>query len=184
MSLSLAQFAANIQQAINAISGPEIERQVARAGADLTALISTRVIQRGQDSKGQLFTPYSNTPVPAWFYIGKSRTGSADAQVRQKAKQRERLSYADFRKLNNLKTDKKNFEFTGAMWRGFGVTKIERSAGRVRVVLDGRNRDSADKIEWLSEQEKQQITEPSAAELQQIKRNLEAWLISIINGRG
>lgn len=182
--MSLQRLSANIDKALAAIDGPELERRAAIAGADLVSLITSRVIRKGETSDGGTFTAYSTTPVPAWFYLGKSRTGSAESRVKEASKKREEISYKQFREYNNLKTDKKNFEFTGTMWRGFGVTKIVKQGDRLRIVLNGRNDDSREKIEWLSDQEKQSIIEPSQAELLTVKRNLETWLISILNGRG
>ncbi len=157
----------------------ELEAQVSKAGADLVALVSNRVIQEGKNAEGSNFSDYSNTEIPAFFYFNKSRNASGEAAVRKKAKAKEKISYKEFRGLNNLNESPKNFEFTGAMWRGFGVLKVEKTATGATLTLGGRNQDSEEKIGWNSEQEKTQIIKPSVQEIQIVKNNLQAWANSL-----
>jgi hypothetical protein len=181
--VTLAQLNNRIENALQFLESTEVERRAAVAGADLVALITSRVVQKGQTADGGSFSPYSTTPVPAWFYLGKSRTGSAEGRVKESAKKKEPISYKQFREINNLKTDKKNFEFTGTMWRGFGVVRVGRIGGNVRIVVGGKNDDSREKIEWLSDQENRDIIEPSPDEIGMVKKAIETWLINILNGR-
>jgi hypothetical protein len=158
----------------------EIERQAHRAGLDLVALVTNRVVQTGKDSKGSLFSPYSTNQVPAFLYFGKSRTGGGEARVRAAAKKGQRISYRDFRVLNNLNPGPKNFEFTGLMWRGFGVVKTEKTADGVRVVLGGTNTVSDERITKNTERENKSIIQPSQQELAIISRNLQQWFLNIV----
>lgn len=160
----------------------EIEAQGAKAGADLVALVTNRVVQTGKASDGSNFTPYSDTDVPAYLFYGKSRSGGAEARVRAKGKKKEKISYRDFRELNNLNTAPKNFEFTGAMWRGFSVLNVQRSASGVTVVIGGRNEDSENKMTWNSEREKKSIIRPSRQELAIVRGNLQRWVNNVLNG--
>lgn len=160
----------------------EVEAQAARAGADLVALVTNRVVQTGRDSQGGSFTPYSTKGIPAFFFFGKSRNSAGENAVRAKAKNRQPISYKEFRALNNLNTSPKNFEFTGAMWRGFGVIAITRTPSGVAVTIGGRNEDSAEKIQWGSEHEGKSIIKPSAEEIATVRANLQNWLKAVVNG--
>lgn len=178
----LSELKIRIDRALQHIDA-EIEVQAAKAGQDIVALITNRVVQRGETADGDKFTPYSTTPVPAFFFIEKGRTSGSDNAIKQKAKKREKLSYKDFRALNNLNTSPKNFEFTGEMWRGFGVIDVQRTASGATITIGGRNTDSENRIKWNSEQEKQSIIKPSKKELEIITANLTRWLNNLINGR-
>ena len=160
----------------------ELEAQVSKAGADLVALVTNRVIQEGKNANGDSFSPYSDTEIPAFFYFNKSRNASGEAAVRKKAKGKEKISYKEFRGLNNLNESPKNFEFTGETFRNFSVLKIERTATGARVEIGGKTKASEDKITWNSEKEGVSIIKPSAQEIQIVKTNLQTWANSLFNG--
>jgi hypothetical protein len=166
--MTLDQFLAKITQ-----TRLNIEREAANIGAamgaDLSALIADRVIQRGKTAEGGSFTPYSTNETAAFFFRGKSRRGSAEAQVAKLQKARTPLSYPKFRELNGLKSSPKNFEFTGEMWRGFGVTATRFDGRVIYVTIGGKTELSANKMEWLSKQEGRDIIEPSKSELAQVE---------------
>lgn len=155
--------------AIEAALKGDLTDTLRRAGGDLCALIADRIINTGKDSQGDFFTPYSQTKVPAYFYFNRSRSGGADARVRAAAKKREGLSYSDFRRLNNLPTDKKNFSFTNDMWRHFGVKKINKSPNGWKMTIGGLTTLAQNKIEWLSGQENQDIVQPTKQEVECVK---------------
>lgn len=178
--MKLDDFIKRINETQNAIQR-EAERKVLEAGADLAALVINRVIQTGKDSNGNQFTPYSNVPVPAFFYFNRSRTGSAESAIRAKAKKRESVSYSDFRRINNLNTNIKNFEFTGAMWRSFRPLSVQVTGGVYRVTIGVSNATEAQKLEWLSEQEGKSIVKPTADELDLVKDNITRWVNSVLN---
>lgn len=179
--MTISELSARIDKAIIRLDS-EIEAQASKAGADLVALVTNRVVQSGTSSDGSSFTPYSQQKLPAFFYFNRSRTSSAEATVRQKAKKREGISYRDFRGINGLNTSPKNFEFTGSMWRGFGVIRVARNAAGVSVLIGGRNPDSEQKIGWGSGQENKSIIRPSAEEIGIVKNNLQRWVNSLLNG--
>lgn len=158
----------------------EIVTEAAKAGQDLSALITNRVVQTGKDSVGQSFSPYSTTPVPAFLFFGKSRSDAGEARVRAKAKKREKISYRDFRVLNNLNPAPKNFEFTGAMWRGTGVLKTVKTPNGASVTIGGRTKDSERKLAFNSSREKKDILAPSSREISIVTTNLERWIENII----
>lgn len=157
----------------------ELPTQAKIAGADMAALIKNRVVQTGVNADGIPFSPYSDKPVPAYLYYGKSRSAGAEQRVRAKAKRREAISYKEFRELNNLNTDKKNFEFTGAMWRGVEVQQTQQGAATV-VILAGDSPDVKDKLRYATEAERINILKPSKEEIRVVEKNLGAWMTEII----
>lgn len=158
----------------------ESERKALEAGADLAALVINRVVQTGKDSDGNQFSPYSNIQLPAFFYLNRSRTGSAEGAIREKVKDKQKISYSDFRRMNNLNTGIKNFEFTGAMWRSFRPISVTVTGGVYRVIIGASNIKEAQKLEWLAGQEGQSIVNPSREELDLVKDNITKWINSIL----
>ena len=157
----------------------ELPTQAKIAGADLAALIKNRVVQTGRNAEGQAFSPYSEKQVPAYLYYGKSRSAQGENRVRAKAKKREGVSYREFRELNNLNTDKKNFEFTGEMWRGVEVQESRQGQVSV-VVIAGNTQEVRDKLRYATEAERINILKPAKEEIKVITDNLGNWMTGII----
>ena len=143
----------------------------------MAQLIKKRVIEQGKDANNSAFTPYSTAQMPSFFYYGKSRNASAEKAVKAAKK----VSYKDFRSLNNLETDKKNFEFTGDMWRNFGVVSTRQENGIVKITIGGQSTDAQNKIDWLSAQENQSIIEPSASEIGVVNSIMSNWVNEIFD---
>ena len=147
------------------------------AAADLIALVTNRVVQTGKDFKGKPFKPYSVNTIPAYRFWGKSRTQTAEKEVRKISRARGALSYKKFRELNNLRAGKKNFEFTGEMWRKFSVIRVASGKGKVKVTMGGSSSAAQDKIDENSDREGLSIIEASTKEEQIIQGTTSAWLI-------
>lgn len=164
----------------------ELEAGIARktaqiAGNDLVALITTRIIQTGKNEKGQSFTPYSTRPMNAAKLKGKSRRDSAERAVTALAKVGGTMSYRKFREINGLKVDKKNFEFTGEMFRQFGVIDFSGSGGDFIVLLDGKSNESKRKLARAAKLEGGSIVEASAQEIDLLERILLKYIDNLIN---
>jgi len=153
---------------------PKLAQEV--VANDLVALITNRVTIEGKDSKGNKFSDYSDKEVAAANFIDKSRTQSANKKVKELAKAQGALSYKGFRKLNGLKVDKKNFEFTGGMWQGFGVLRVSGTASDYRITMGGKTPDVAKKIAENSYAENVNIIAPSDKEIEMVKDTLSGWL--------
>ena len=179
--MKLSELQNKIDNAIRRIDD-ELEVQARSAGLDLVAIVANRVVQKGETAEGGSFTPYSTKEIPAFFFLGKSRTATAEAKVKALSKYPDNLSYKEFRAINNLNTSHKNFEFSGEMWRGFGVLSATKSPNGVTLTIGGRSEASEDRITWNSKREGTSIILPSKAELDLIKTNLNRWLNNIING--
>ncbi len=150
------------------------------AGGDAAALVAARVRNEGKNADGGQFSAYSTSEVPAYWMVGRSRTGSADDKVKQLARKRETISYKRFRELNGLRVDVKNFEFTGELWRKFNVKSVKIGASIMEVTVGGTDQRSANLFTWLSEKEGIPINAASVDELALVKQTIQDWIIGVI----
>lgn len=151
---------------------------VAGLGADMCADIANRVINTGQNADGGTFTPYSTKPVPAFWYRGRSVNAGGEAKIRAAEKKREGVSYRQFREFNGRQGAPKNFSFTNAMWRGFGVKNAQFNGTAYVLLIGGKTQDSADKIEWMAGQEGKSIIEPNRVELQRLAKQITQKILN------
>lgn len=128
-----------------------------RAAMDATALgtsdLKSRLQLRGEKSDGSQFKPYSQAKVPRWYFRNRSRTGSGKAMDKLKKQKKWFVSYADWRKANNLRTDKKDFTFTGEMMRSIRPREVSVGGGVVSMEIGSTDKKNAQKIEWLTQQQ-------------------------------
>jgi hypothetical protein len=174
--MSIDEVSKNLEDVERRINGGSIQA-LTIYGGDMAAQIANRVIDKGENSDGGKFSDYSQKEVPAFFFYGKSRNAGGEAKVKAKAKKKEGVSYSEFRGFNGL-GQVKNFSFTNAMWRGFGVKQVEQSAGIYTLTLGGKTEDSADKIGWMSGQEKRSIIAPNQKELEAAKAKLIKFILN------
>ena len=112
--------------------------QATITGADAATWLRI-VLSKGERADGGKFSPYSTKGVAAFRYFGRSRNAAGERAVRDAAKKKQEVSYQDFRRMNGLGTSIKNFQFTGEMWSGFGVTDIRViSPGIAEVTIGGK----------------------------------------------
>ena len=149
------------------------------AGADMAAAIANRVIETGVAAAGDKFTPYSPIKFPAYLYVSKALNAVGEAKTRAAAKRKEGISWGTFRTYNGRQKAYKNFAFSLEMWRNFGVKSVTYSGGIYTLTLGGKTKASADKIGWMSAQEKRSII---AANRVEKGRAGESLLKYAING--
>lgn len=178
---SLSEIQIAIQHARQQLQAA-IEPEALRAGADAAALVENRIVTKGEKSEGGKLSAYSDKPVPAFYFFGRSRNNAGEQAVRRKAKKRESVSYKEFRELNGLNTANKNLEFTGEMWQGFGVTGARMiRPGVVEVTIGGKNSRTTALLGYHSERENTEISAPSRQEFLQIEAGISERLKRIID---
>lgn len=178
---SLTDIRASVQRASRELDAA-LEREALRFAADVAAQVEDRITQTGRTAEGRPLSPYSEKKVPAYFYLGRGRRASSDAAVRRKIKQREGISYKEFRQINGLPTAYKSLEFTGEMWQGFGVKEVRRlGPGVVEVIIGGKNPRTEALLGYHSAREKTEITKPSRQEVALVTRAILARLQTILN---
>ena len=127
---------------------------------DVMAQVRTRVQERKVNADGTAFGQYSQALLPQWFYYNRSKTDTAEADLKAGPWF---VSYADFRDLNNLPSDDIDFTFTGDLFRTTGIVNVQNDADATTVTLGGQNARSAQILEW-QEPRYGNIIEPSEQE--------------------
>jgi hypothetical protein len=142
------------------------------------SLIRRRIQNEGKDAVGAQLGDYSDNPLPAFFFYGKSINASGENAVRRAVKEGKGISYKDFRSANNLPTDKVVLTFSGAMWREMDVkiisdnltnstAQIEPKTERSRKVA-AYNSERYGDILALSKEEKEQLNLANSQRLRKV----------------
>ncbi len=178
--MTTAQLKQGIQRARQELE-TALQTEGAKIGLDVAALVENRIVSKGEKRDGSKFSPYSNKPVPAYLYFGRSRNAGGEARTRKAAKDKQGISYRQFREFNGLNTNIKNFQFTGEMWQGFGVKSVRFiRRGVVEIVIGGTNARSTLLLDAHSTRENTELTAPSDKEIQQVVRAIEGRVLTII----
>ena len=169
-------------------------------GVDTVSQIEMRVRDRQKKADGQLFSRYSTSPMltsgttikskRVWQALASSKTKrrSLDWVTIKKGGKNIHLfelkgGYAQLRKLEGFGNARKSFEFTGEMWRKFGVKKTTMGSGVITFTLGGKTTAAQDKIDWNSEREGVNIIEPGKEEVlflqNQINRLIPGYLAKV-----
>jgi len=158
-------------------------------GVDTVSQIEQRVRDNQKNWKGQGFSRYSTKPMLTSGETVKSRrVWRAVAGSKSKRKQLDWVTikkggknihlfelkggYAEMRRLEGFSNTRKSFEFTGEMWRKFGVTKTVVGDGVIRFTLGGKTSAAQDKIDWNSEREGMNIIAPSKEEEKDLQEKI------------
>lgn len=179
--MNLTGFQQGLKKAKHEIQSA-LQGEGAKAGADAAALIEDRIVTKGEKNNGQKFSPYSNKEVPAFLYFGKSRNGAGESAVKKAAKDKQGVSYSDFRRFNGLNTNVKNFQFTGEMFQNFGVRSVRViGQGIIEIEIGGKNARSNLLLKAHSEREDSELTAPSKNEVQLVVNGIQERIKTIIN---
>jgi len=157
----------------------DLQRVTVTAANDLASGIAFRVVNQKKNATGGDFSAYSTTPVYASSFKGKGRNGSSDTRISALGRGA-KISYKDFRAINNLNSDKKDFNFTGDMWRNFGVLDFSENEGKVSVNIGGKTPSAIEKLAGHSKREGYDIAAASAQEELDVRADFENWLSQIL----
>lgn len=175
LSMDLDEILGKLDVAISTLEN-EFAPVVLVTANDLAQQIKNRVIQKGETANGGLFSPYSNNGMRPFRLFDKSRSASAESKVRQIAAQGGRISYKQFREINNLETSKKNFEFTGEMWKNYGIVRSSIGGGIANISLGGLTSAAENKLIANSTREGLDITDPNQHEIDFLKESINDWI--------
>lgn len=132
--MDLLEFANRINSIISDLQETRTSESV-QIATEAVALVRRRVQNEKENSDGNSFGQYSETPVPKWFFKGKSLSAGAEKRVQSG---KFFISYADFRDENNLPSDDIDFTFSGDMWRNTGVTDVQQTETETSVTIGGQ----------------------------------------------
>ena len=146
----------------------------------LTAIIQDRVQGSSTDYKGRKFSNYSTKKVQAMrFYDDATRVKKGLSQLKALQKQRQEISYFDFRKLIGKTNTALNFDLSGDMWLNFGA----KPEGK-KVVIGFRSRSASQKAEDNSRLENVNIIQPSEGEVRGLADHLADFIFNKIKEKG
>lgn len=167
--------------------------QALRIGSNQLALLKLRVINSGKKSDGESTGTYSETPVPAFFYKGKTtRKGSAYDELIDGIKSGTigekqgrdgdagyYASYKEWRQVNNLPVDFKTYSFTGRTWQAVRPVLLLESPTRciVGYRADG---EEGEKVAYIKEMEPT-IFDASESEKEIARRGTDEWITGLFN---
>lgn len=167
---------------------------------DIVSVIQKRVRDNGKDSTGASFGKYSTTTMLTSGTTLKSRrVWRAVAASKKKRKNLNWVTikkggknirlfelkggYAELRRLEGFSNAVKSFEFTGEMWRKFGIVRTTVTGNGIIFTLGGRTDASQNKIDRNSEREGRSIIDISQSELTflqtQIDKILQGYVVNV-----
>lgn len=181
--MDIAEFVQRLDDTITEIEATR-EAEAMRIVGDALALVKRRVINTGTKADGSTFGDYSDTLVPVWFFKDKEsrsvsaydklyqavKAGNKGAKVKRKSRKDDseytsyEASYEDWREVNNLPTDFKNFSFTGRTWQSVLPEITLKSDSRIVVTIQATDQEAIKKLEYVSAQSGN-ILEPSKEEV-------------------
>lgn len=166
-------------------------------GVDIVSEIEMRVRDTQKNWREQNFSRYSTKPMLTSGTTSKSRR-VWQAKAGSKAKRRAldwvtikkggrnihlfelKGGYVELRRLEGFSNSHKSFEFTGEMWRKFGVKNTKVLDGKIIFVLGGKTTAAQDKIDWNSERERINIIQPSGGEINYLQEKINRLIPSYL----
>lgn len=143
------------------------------------SLVQDRIQETGQNAQGSKLGDYSDTKVPAFFFIGKG-TKATDAKLKVLADEGKKLSYEEFRKLDGKQGGYVDLTFSGQMWRETGLVRKEVSKKQAVIVI-GQTSERSEKIAGYNEQRYGNFLQLNEEEISIIAEDMSAGVEDIIN---
>lgn len=149
---------------------------------DVLALQKSRIINTGKDDEGKKIGEYSKKVVPVWMYEKKEkRVGNAVEKLRKK--KGNFASYADWREVNNLPIEFKNFSFTNQMWSSIVAYVAERDQHSVTVGYTANNEPAIKKLQYAIDKYPE-LFNLSDAEQKLVKETQEKRILGVMRKWG
>lgn len=176
----------------------ELQQIVAQ---DTVAQIETRVVDKQEKPTGGSFSSYSRKPILSSGTTAKSKAvGRKLASSKSKRKELDWVTikrtgknvhlfvvkggYAEIRRLEGFDNTRKSFEFTGDMWRGFGIKKVTKKSKEIIITVGGKNEYSQNLIDVHSKKEGIPIIDTNKKEEKYIQKQLELEIEKYIKRAG
>ncbi len=178
------QLSENLIQAL-----PVINEKVA---LNAHALMRNRRLNDGTIGENKPLGEYSDNPLPAWWFIGKSVNKGGDKELiktlkkEKKSGEFEGISYKKWREANNRPTDHVTGNFTGTTDADTGVTKTITNGTSVETVVGAKNtktrangKTTSQILSYLGDMYGDYL-QPNKAEEQILNKSLNAEVDKII----
>lgn len=132
------------------------------------SLIQDRIQERGIPGR-----QYSTNKLPSFFFEGRG----LNAKGRKVAK--EGISYKEFRQNNGLQTDHVDFTFSGRMFGGTRLLRVQVAGTSFVAQVGGTDRETDEKLGYLLKQFGNDVFDPTPEEQQEIDVIAEDFLASL-----
>jgi hypothetical protein len=162
----------------------------AKAGFDISAMVSDRVIQKSMSGDNTHFSAYSTRPMLTSGTTAKSQNvwrGKKDKKwvtIKKGAKNIHLFvlegGYAEMRRLEGFSNRFKNFWFTTEMWRKFGLKRTTKNRNGFRLVFGGLTPEAQKKIDANTQREGKNILEMTKREVNSINANVSLWIDNML----
>ena len=169
----------------------------AKAGFDIAATVSERVIQKSVSGDGSHFSAYSTKPMLTSGTTVKSKSvwnAKASSKAKrsnlkwvtiQKGGKNIRLfelegGYAELRRLEGFSNRYKNFWFTTEMWRMFGLKQASKSNQGFKLIFAGKTSEAQKKMDENSAREGKNILDMTSGEVQEISDRTSSWIDTML----
>jgi len=156
------------------------------AAHDVVAQIENRITTTGKAADGLMFSPYSTKPFWTTGRMQKSNrlrnwaigNPSVKWMTVKYGEKNVHLfqvpgGYKQAREIEGLQTQYKDFEFSGQMWRMFGVKRSATAKDNVRVWIGGRSTRSQKLINKNSKREGKPLIDMSKEEIATMEKVID-----------
>ena len=145
--MSTDEFFQRLQSTLNDLRSTR-EASALLISKDALALLKRRIINKGQDHNEQKIGDYSTAVVPFWMYKGKEKRRK-DAVERLLQLKGYFASYRDWREVNGLEIQFKNFSFTGHMWSSVHPIVIAKDETSVVIGITAGTDNAVKKLQYV-----------------------------------
>lgn len=159
---TIVEASVDFRKMAQAMVGDVQKKAALRTSFNALAIIKKRVQREGTKEDGSKFKDYSTTPLPLFFYNGRSRTGSDAANkklekvAKGQAKEGQKgyyASYSQWRQANNLQVAHKDFTFSGRMWSNIKPVMSDQKDGIVTVAINAVEDEAKKKLKYVSDRD-------------------------------
>lgn len=145
--------------------------------ADAKQLVNDRIVERGEDAKGQKLVhaksgkEYSEREIPTSFFVDSGTISPAQARSLPIL-----TTYVDVKKSLGRYRGKRDMMLTGRMWKGTGLVSKQVTPGGFVATVAGQNKETQEKLDRNSESAGVDALELSAAEVDELAITLDGEL--------
>lgn len=163
----MSDLSTRIKSLISEIQRKQPDIAIGVAASFLSA-IRNRVQSERVGVDGQPYSDYSTRPLSPKTWPSLPSRGNKDSKIeRAKRKDNGLFSYKTWREVNNLRTDRKDFTFTGEMFQSLQLSPVASTNKGVKVTISPRTERSKKVLEHNEKREGKPILQPDQDTIQE-----------------
>lgn len=167
------------------------------AAHDVVAQIENRITTTGKSADGSRFSPYSTkTAYTSGRTVKSNRIWRAMASSKEARRNLNWITikygskavhlfevpggYKQMRQLEGLQVAFKDFEYSGQMWRMFGVKREITTANQISITIGGRTARSQDLFDKNSKREGKPLIDMSQGEITTMNKVVDKEILKLM----